>query len=90
MARVTPPMGISKISGKVGNMCFRTMKATGNVYMYPLKEPSNQVRSTKELSEAARAQRERFAHRAELVRNMRKAGSKKTQKELWKIVSQAL
>ena len=26
MARVTLPMGIVGISGKVGNMCFRTLK----------------------------------------------------------------
>lgn len=90
MAKVTPPMGIVRISGRVGNMCFRTMKATGNVYMYPLKGRRDNVPCTKEVSERAIAQRERFRAVAGIVRMMRKAGSKKTQKELWKIVSQAL
>lgn len=90
MAKVTPPMGIVRISGRVGNMCFRTMKATGNVYMYPLKGRRDNVQCTKEPSESIMAQRVRFGVIAGIVRMMRKAGSKKTQKELWKIVLQAL
>jgi hypothetical protein len=66
------------------------MKATGNVYMYPLKGRRDNVLCTKEVSERAIAQRERFRAVAAIVLMMRKAGSKKTQKELWKIVSQAL
>lgn len=90
MARVTLPMGIEKISGKLGNYCFRTMKATGRVYMYTLKEQMDKEPSTKEVSERAIAQRERFSIIAGIVRMMRKAGSKKTQKELWKIAAQAV
>lgn len=99
MARVELPTWIERVSGKAGNVCFRTMKATGRIYMYPMKGQRDmmkyqgtkyKVQCTKEVSERAIAQRERFRATAEIVRMMRKAGSKKTQKELWKIVSQAL
>ena len=90
MARVTPPMGITRISGKMGNMCFRTMKATGRVYMYRLRQQRHQEESAKDVSKAVMAQRARFAAIAKIVRLMRAAGSKKSAKELWKLVSQAL
>ena len=90
MARVTPPMGIMSISGKMGNMCFRTMKATGNVYVYRLRKQRHQEQSTKDVSNAVMAQRARFVTIAKIVRMMRAAGSKKSAKELWKLVSQAL
>ena len=85
MAKVTLPMGIRSISGKVGNVCFRTMKSTGNVYMGSLP----QARKT-QLSASEIEARERFARKAFLVRAMRQAGSKLTQKELWKLAEQAL
>ena len=90
MTRVTPPMGITSISGKMGNMCFRTMKATGNVYVYRLRLQRHQEHSTKDVSKAVMAQRARFAAIAKIVRLMRATGSKRTTKELWKLVSQAL
>lgn len=85
MARVTFPMGIERVSGRVGNVCFRTMKATGKTYMSGL--PSK--RKTK-LRESEIEARERFARKARLVKAMRQEGSKLTQKELWKLAEQAL
>ena len=86
MARVTPPMGIRSISGKVGNICFRTMKTTGKIYMTTLP----QKRRRMFLSQEERMTRILFAKRAEIVRMMKKAGSKLPVRELWKLVSQAL
>lgn len=80
MARVTFPMGIERVSGRVGDVCFRTMKATGRTYMSSM--PSK--RTTKLQASEIEA-RERFARKARLVRAMRQAGAKRTIKELWKI-----
>ena len=85
MARVTLPMGIKGISGKVGDVCFRTMKATGRTYMVRL--PSRRrTRITASELEA----RERFKRRAQLVSQMRKTGSKLSTKELWEMVKRVL
>lgn len=85
MAKVTLPMGIEKISGRVGNYCFRTMKATGRTYMTGLPSKRTTKLQTRELEA-----RERFARKARLVKEMRLAGSKLTQKELWRIAEQVL
>lgn len=78
-------MGISRISGRVGNMYFRTMKSTGRTYITGL--PSK--RTTQPLPSELEA-RERFARKARLVNIMRQEGSKLTRKELWKLAEQAL
>ena len=85
MARVTFPMGIERVSGRVGDVCFRTMKATGRTYMSSM--PSK--RTTK-LQASEIETRERFARKARLVRAMRQAGAKRTIKELWKIAEQVV
>ena len=85
MARVTLPMGLTRVSGRVGDVCFRTMKSTGRTYMTSL--PSK--RMTKVRASEIEA-RERFARKVRLVNAMRQAGSKLTQKELWKLAEQAL
>lgn len=85
MAQVTLPMGMRSISGKVGNVCFRTMKATGNVFMSSLP----QARKT-QLSASEIEARERFARKARIVKVMRQAGVKMTAKELWKLAEQAV
>ena len=85
MARVTFPMGIERVSGRVGDVCFRTMKATGRTYMSSM--PSK--RTTKLQANEIEA-RERFARKARLVRAMRQAGAKRTIKELWKIAEQVV
>ncbi len=47
------------------------------------------VQSTKEPSEAMKAQRKRFSAIAKMVKQMMTEGSKKTRKQLWKIATQA-
>lgn len=85
MAQVTLPAGIERISGKVGNICFRTMKATGKVYLGSLP----QARKT-QLSASEIEARERFARKARIVKIMRQAGVKMTVKELWKLAAEAV
>lgn len=85
MAKVSLPAGIRSISGKVGNICFRTMKTTGKVYMSSLA----QVRKTQPSASEIEA-RERFARKARIVKVMRQAGVKMTAKELWKLAEQVL
>jgi len=85
MAKVTLPMGIRSISGKVGNVCFRTMKATGKVYMGSLPQARKTQPSASEIEA-----REQFARKARIVKVLRQAGVKMTAKELWKLAEQAL
>ena len=85
MAKVTLPMGIERISGRVGNVCFRTMKTTGKVYMSGLPRARQRA-----LSKEEKAARERFAHKARLVRAMRQEGSKLTHKQLWELAGKVL
>ena len=89
MAKITMMSGIASISGRVGNCCFRTMKATGKVYMHQVKGQRTNVRCTKEPSEAMLRQRERFSKIAKLVKQMMAEGSKKSRKQLWKIATKA-
>ena len=89
MAKITMMSGIASISGRVGNCCFRTMKATGKVYMHQVKGQSNKVQSTKEPSEAMKAQRKRFSAIAKMVMKMMAEGTKKSRKQLWKIATKA-
>ena len=89
MAKITMMSGIASISGRVGNCCFRTMKATGKVYMHQVKGQRTNVRCTKEPSEAMKRQRERFSKIAKIVKQMMAEGSKKSRKQLWKIATKA-
>ena len=57
MAKITMMSGIASISGRVGNCCFRTMKATGKVYMHQVNVQRDNVQCTKEPSEAMMRQR---------------------------------
>ena len=85
MVRVTLPAGIESLSGRFGDVCFRTMKATGRTYMVRL--PSRRrTRITASELEA----RERFKRRAQLVSQMRKAGSKLSTNELWEMAKRVL
>ena len=85
MALVTLPMGISRISGRVGNMYFRTMKATGKTYMMSLPGKRTTPPQPSEIEA-----RERFARKARLVNFMRQEGSKLPRKKLWELAEQAL
>ncbi len=85
MCLVTPSMGIKSISGKMGNVCFRTMKATGKIYMNAL--PSG--RKTPIRPQEVR-NREKFGARARLVAQMLREGSELPAKQLWKLAKVAL
>ena len=89
MAKITLMSGIASISGRVGNCCFRTMKATGKVYMHQVKGRRDKVQSTKKPSEAMLKQRQRFSEIAKIVKQMMAEGSKKSRKQLWKIAMKA-
>ena len=88
MARVQTMSGIASISGRLGNYCFRTMKATGKVYMHPVASKKKKG-PAKAPSKAMVAQRERFAAIVKMVKQMQSAGSKKSRKQLWKIATEA-
>ena len=85
MARVKTMAGIASLSGRVGNYCFRTMRGSGKVFMYS----ATCKKSSKAPSAAMIAQRERFGAITKMVAQMRKSGSKKTNKQLWKIAQDA-
>ncbi len=89
MAKVTTMSGIASISGRLGNYCFRTMRKTGKVYMYQVKGQRTNVRCTRKPSEAMMRQRERFGAITKMVAEMRKSGSMKDSKQLWKIAMKA-
>ena len=89
MAKITMMSGIASISGRVGNCCFRTMKATGKVYMHQVKGQRDKVQRTKEPSEAMIRQRKRFSEIAKMVMQMKAEGSQKSRKQLWKIATKA-
>lgn len=89
MAKITMMSGIASISGRVGNCCFRTMKATGKVYMHQVKDKSRKPQAERPVSEAMKAQRKRFAAIAKMVKQMMAEGTKKSRKQLWKIAMKA-
>ena len=91
MARVMTMAGIASLSGRVGNYCFRTMRGSGKVFMYqmPSKGEKLKVKSERNVTDAVKAQRERFGAITKMVAQMRKSGSKKTNKQLWKIAQDA-
>ena len=89
MAKITLMSGIASISGRVGNCCFRTMKATGKVYMHQVKAKSQESRVRRPASEAMVRQRKRFSEIAQIVARMKAEGSKKSRKQLWKIATKA-
>ena len=89
MAKITMMSGIASISGRVGNCCFRTMKATGKVYMHQVEDKSQKSRVKRPASEAMMRQRERFSEIAQIVARMKAEGSKKSRKQLWKIATKA-
>ena len=88
MARIEMLSGIASISGRIGNYSFRTMKSTGKVYMHAIPSKEHR-RLRKEPSAAMLAQRERFGAITKMVAQMRKDGSKKSSKQLWKIAKEA-
>ena len=88
MAKIRMMSGIASISGRLGNYCFRTMKATGKVYMHAVESRKTKVERSAP-SVAMVQQRERFGAITKMVAQMRKDGSRKSQKQLWKIAQEA-
>jgi len=88
MAKIRMMSGIACISGRLGNYCFRTMSATGKVYMHAVESRKTKVERPVP-SEAMMKQRERFAAITKMVAQMRQNGSRKSQKQLWKIATEA-
>ena len=83
MAKVNIMAGIQSISGKMGNMVFRTFKrANGKTetraYRYTKRE-----RRTK-ISKAEQGARNLFSQRQAYVQNLRQSGDNRSLKELWK------
>ena len=89
MAKITLMSGIASISGRVGNCCFRTMRATGKVYMHQVKDESRKSKVERPASEAMMRQRQRFSTIAKMVKQMMAEGTKKSRKQLWKIATEA-
>lgn len=85
MARVKTMAGIESISGRAGDYCFRTMRASGKVFMYA----ATRKKSSKTPTATVIARRERFGAITKMVAQLRKSGSKKTSKQLWKIAQEA-
>ena len=84
MAKVKMMAGIEGISGKFGNMYFRTDKRSGNVSLCNMPK-----KNATGLSNKQRAHHERFAAIAKMVTQMRAEGSRKSRKQLWKIATEA-
>ena len=85
MAKVNLPMGITGISGKMGNVCFRTMKSTGRVYVSALPAARKSALRPREV-----VNQNRFGKRAYIVGQLRLMGSTLSTKALWALVSQAI
>ena len=84
MPKVRMMAGIASISGKFGNMYFRTDKKSGRVSLCHMPKKQTSV-----LSDKQRAHHERFAAIAKMVKQMLEDGSKKSRKQLWKIATEA-
>lgn len=83
MARVTLRPEIASISGKVGNMVFKTMK-NGRVYVY--KVPSYDRKRA--LSESEMASRELMAKRQKRVVELMRSGL--SRKAAWSAAKQEI
>ena len=84
MPKVRMMAGIASISGKFGNMYFRTDKKSGQISLCHMPE-----KKTMALSESQQLHRQRFSAIAKMVTQMRKSGTRKNTKQLWKIATQA-
>lgn len=83
MAKITLQPFITSISGRIGNMYFRTY-ASGKTTM-----TTNQPRKrSTPCSEAEIQAKQLFAKRAAIVKNLRKQYPDKSLKDLWKIAKQ--
>ena len=83
MPKVKMMAGIASISGKFGNMYFRTDKKSGRVSL------CNMPKTQCVLTEKQKVHHARFAAIAQMVARMKAEGAKKNRKQLWKIATQA-
>ena len=84
MAKVTLPPFIQSISGRVGNLSFRTSASgkTSVTCFQPRKR-------TTPLSSNEKLARTRFAQIAKTVAQMKQQGSQLSRKELWDLAAKA-
>lgn len=83
MAKCKLPPFILSLSGKVGNLCFRT-SASGKTSLYPC--PKKQQNETPTQSETKA--RELFKERVIQVNNIKKQYPNISSKEAWEIIMQ--
>lgn len=83
MAKCKLPPFILSLSGKVGNLCFRT-SASGKTSLYPCpKKQKNKTPTQKQLNT-----RELFKERVIQVNNIKKQYPNISSKEAWEIIMQ--
>lgn len=82
MAKVTLVPFIQSISGRVGNLCFRTSKGKTTVFF--AKENTRTTPPT----DAELNARNSFAQRVKMVNNIMRNDPSITRAEAWKIVKQ--
>ena len=85
MPKVKMMSGIAAISGKFGNMYFRTDKRTGRISLCHMPQRNASVPQTPQQE----AHKKRFAAIAKRVTELRQTNKRKTRKQLWKIASEA-
>lgn len=83
MAQVTLPSFLQSISGRVGNVCFRTY-ASGRTGLYLCDPPKRKT----PLTNAETRARELFKERAQHVNKIMKDNPYLTRKQAWTIAKQ--
>jgi hypothetical protein len=85
MPKVKMMSGIAAISGKFGNMYFRTDRRTGRISLCHMPQQKAASAPTPQQE----AHKKRFAAIAKRVTELRQTYKRKTRKQLWKIASEA-
>ena len=90
MPKVKMMSGIAAISGKFGNMYFRTDKCTGRISLCHMPQRKASVPQTPQ-QEAHKKRFAAIAKRAiaKRVTELRQTYKRKTRKQLWKMASEA-
>ena len=77
--------GIAAISGKFGNMYFRTDRRTGRISLCHMPQQKAAFAPTAQQE----AHKQRFAAIARMVVELRHIHKRKTRKQLWKMATEA-
>ena len=85
MPKVKMMSGIAAISGKFGNMYFRTDRRTGRISLCHMPQRAASTAHTAQQE----AHKQRFAAIAKMVNELRQTYKRKTRKQLWKIATEA-